>query len=165
MLPLWYAVLSALVVIGVSRLLEARRQWPVFVLGAAIALVPFLVGDRPAACRGDAGSGGPFEYDLCHQYFRDRYHPEQVLSVWAEVGDPSVPVVTSFEGYYSLAVLKSPARIFEYRRFTPSAAQPPMLVAHDQDEARTMIAALRLGEREYSLVADTGYFKVYWPTR
>jgi hypothetical protein len=164
-LPVWYCALSAIVMLGLSRLLEVRREWGIFILGAAVSLVPFVFTGTPSACRGDAGTGAAFEYDLCHQYFRDEYHPEQVLSVWAQVRNPNVPIVTGFEGYHALRVLASPARVFQYQHFTSASGQPPMLVAHDWPEARRMIGALQLGDRGYRLAADTGYFKVYWPSR
>jgi hypothetical protein len=164
-LPVWYAALAAIACSGLSALGRWPRAWQPFVLGALVAAAPLALGRGPAACRGDAGNGGKFDYDLCHQYFRDNYRPEDVIAIWAGIGRPEVPIVSDFEGYLALSILNAPVRVFEYRHVPATVRQPPMIVAHGDADVREMTGLLGLDALQYHQAADTGYFKVYYPSR
>jgi hypothetical protein len=129
-------------------------------LAAGIALSSS--SDVPA-CRAGHAPRDSYDYDLCYQYFRDRYHPEQALSVWSSLGREDIPIATNFEGYHALRALGSPAIVFEYRVPPKSDFPFPLIVAHDDPEMRHMARVLGVDRVPYGRVADTGWFKVYAP--
>jgi hypothetical protein len=87
------------------------------------------------------------------------------MRAWASLGRRDVPIATSFEGYHSLRALGTAAHIFEYRHYPAGEPLVPLIVAHDEGERARIGAHLGLEQLDYRLVADTGYFKVYAPSR
>lgn len=163
-LPIWFCAVAYLVCRGLS-LLRCRDARLAYVLGAALLAVPLAVAKPAASCKTAPSPGTAFDYDLCHQYFRDNYHPSKVVEFWSALGRPDVPIVTDYEGYFSIAILHSPVEVFEYREYPSTSGRIPLIVAHDQASLEQMADALALGGRGYRLVSDTGYFKIYAPTR
>ena len=162
-LPVWFCALSFLTLYGLRSLkLRTNRVW--FASGLLIFALPIVAAAPAKACKADTGSGGATDYDLCYQYFRDAYHPVQVVDVWAQFRRDDLPIVTSFEGYHAIRILGSKAKVFEYRHY-PESGTIPMLVAHDRAELDQMTETLGLANEGYELIADTGYFKVYVPQR
>jgi hypothetical protein len=163
-LPIWYFAIGGLA----AGLLGCFPRRAVAVVGVALLCACGVVlssANQLSSCRHEQGSGGASDYDLCHQYFRDEYHPERVIELWASIGKPEVPIATDFEGYYSLRAVGSRATVFEYR-FPPRTDGPvPLVVAHDAAKMQQMVATLGLQDRAYRQVADTGYFKLYAPAR
>jgi hypothetical protein len=53
-----------------------------------------------------AGATGATTTTCASKYFRARYHPDQVMRVWASLGREDVPIATSFEGYHALRALR-----------------------------------------------------------
>jgi hypothetical protein len=163
-LPVWFCAMGYLV----ARMFRVFPRTPMAALGIVllVALGLGLSGANPTpVCRNERGSGGASDYDLCHQYFRDEYHPDRVIELWASVGRADVPIATDFEGYYSLRALGSRATIFEYRFPPRGRMTTPLVVAHDAGEMLRMVHALGLQSHRYRIAADTGYFKVYAPSR
>ena len=159
-LPLWLIAMSMLVSHGLTSLRQGGRGLA-FGIGAAAFLLPSWAAPPVASCRNSAGSGDPFEYTLCHQYFRDHYYPSRVLDVWASLQHDDIPIVSDFEGFRALQILGSRAKVYEYRNFQPSDLMAPIFVAHGRPEMERMAGYLGLRSKSYVLIADTGYFKVY----
>jgi hypothetical protein len=163
-LPAWYCGVAALA----TPLLRPLLRTPARTLGL-VALAALGLGLSSASatptCRAQGGPGGKYEYDLCHQYFRDRYHPRLVIEAWAALRRPQVPIATNYEGYYALRAQRSRATIFEYRSPPKGSSTLPLVVAHDDAEMRRIRDSLGLQQVPYALEADTGWFKVYAPAR
>jgi hypothetical protein len=158
-LPVWICALALLTLHGVRAVLR-RQNLAVALIGAALGAVIVFASPAGERCKGSAGSGDKFDYDLCHQYFRDAYHPEQVLDFWASLPE-RLPIVSDFEGFHAIRILNSPAQVFEYRYYPAKPAHRPLIVAHGSKDMFKMSTALGLDPATYSLAADTGYFKVY----
>jgi hypothetical protein len=139
-------------------LLERRLLAPML-LGA----LPFLAlvgsGNPVPACR--SATAATFgDYDLCYQFFHDRYHPDSVAQAWRLLNDPSLPLVSDYEGFYSLRVLGIPGmQVQQYQSF--SGARPPAIVVARPGDLERIAGTLGLDPRGYRLLADTGYFKLY----
>jgi hypothetical protein len=162
-LPIWFCALACLGAYGIRAALLRNRRLP-FVAALLASALPFAFVDAPS-CRGDPGRGGAYDYNLCHQYFRDAYHPEQVLSAWAGLEAPSLPIVADYEAFYALRVLGSGAPVHSSRDFRWTAARPPLIVAPSREEFAAVRAQIGADAQEYALLADTGYFDVYAPLR
>jgi hypothetical protein len=163
-LPVWFIALGLLAWIG-FRAVARRRLLTGWVVGAALGAIPLLLGAGSPGCRAQPGTGGAFDYDLCHQYFRDDYNPSQALELWASLGQPHLPMVSNYEGMYAIGILPSSPPIHEYRHYVPVPGTLPMIVAHDRAEMDAIIARLDLQAYHYRQYADTGYFKLYGPSR
>lgn len=161
-LPVWIAASSSLMLLGIRALARPGRSPAILAtLLVAVGLVWSGTSDKP--CRGERGSGGKFDYDLCYQYFRDNYHPEQVMDTWAEQSRPDMPIVSDYEGFHALRILGAPVRVFEYRQVPVGADLGALFVAHDDTEFHQMAKHVGENPATYHLIRDTGYFKVYGP--
>jgi hypothetical protein len=162
-LPVWFCALAYL---GAHALRAAyvRRRRLALVLAFLAGSLPFAWSDQ-APCRGDPGRGGAFDYDLCHQYFRDDYQPELIIRAWAALDSPGLPIVAGYEGFYALRVLGSGAPVRSSRDFRSDPRQPPLIVAASRDEFTAIRAQVGAAGQNYALLADTGYFKVFAPVR
>lgn len=163
-LPIWFCVLSYVVVYGVTQIIQ-RKNLIGFGCGLVLFALPVIAGPAPQSCKATSAVHGPSDYDLCYQYFRDQYHPTLVVDVWASLGKPDIPIVTSYEGYYALVALGAEVDVFEYRRYVRSNGPKPLIVAHDPSEFESIAMQAKLDASTYAIIADTGYFKVFAPIR
>lgn len=159
-LPIWISSVCALAATAARS--GARLLTAIGIAGGLVACLMLAVFPYAATCRGAPSNGYKYQYDLCHQYFRDDYRPAAVLDIWA-AESLRRPIVSDFEGYFALSILRPRARIYEYRNVREPLPARPLIVAHDATDLRTMANRLRLEPGAYRLAADTGYFKVYTP--
>jgi hypothetical protein len=162
-LPMWFCAVAIVLARGFESL-PTVRAWVAGGLGFFLLAAPALVQSSNMRCDGPPRTSSAFDYDLCHQYFRDNYHPELVLDAWAELGQPGTPLVADFEGYYALSSLGSAADIRHFSQWR-AGDSPPIIVAHDTFERDRIADTLGVKGLEYAELADTGYFDVYAPTR
>ena len=160
-LPVWYCAISTILGFGAS--LIRRRHAGGLLLLLLLAMGLPMIGSRLDASCGRPRSSPEFTNDLCFQYFHDRYFPSQVVHVWSELGQPNLPIVTDFEGYYAIGILGSEARVYEFRSLPAGARRPPLLVGFDQTQMERMARAIAEDPADYAQIADTGYFKVFAP--
>ena len=157
-LPVWICSFAFLLV-SALRLRVGSRAARYSAAGGAITALALALSPSVRGCGDGALTNGKTDYDLCHQYFRDSYHPEAVLDAWA-AQKVQLPIASDFEGYLALGILRSPARIFEYRSY-PTNGPVPLVVAHDETELSKMARHIGADPSRYHLIADTGYFKLY----
>lgn len=162
-LPIWFCALACLAVYG-GRVLLVRKRRVAFAFALLASAVPLAFVDS-TDCRGDPGRGGAYDYDLCHQYFRDDYHPDQVVAAWNALGTPQLPIVGDYEAFYALRVLGSGAPVHSSQAFRWTPERPPLIVAANREEFDQVRAQIGAGGQDYALLVDTGYFDVYAPVR
>jgi hypothetical protein len=158
-LPVWYCVLACLACFALERLL-ALNAVPALVLGAAPVALLLAATPPHASCRVPDAAASVDGYDLCYQYFHDRYHPDAIVEAWRLLGDPGLELASDYEAFYALRVLGVPGlRVYEYRSI-PAGRAPAIVAAHPGDLER-IAGTMGLQPGAYRLVADTGYFKLY----
>ncbi|MEO8161894.1 MAG: hypothetical protein ABI588_10790, partial [Arenimonas sp.] len=160
-LPIWFSAIGAFFAMAVQAVRE-RRQVAVMV-AVLVLSAGLLATQRPiSSCRGAASSESPYEYDLCYQYFHDHYYPEAVVQAWAELGKPSVPIVTDYEGYFALKVLNVPGLdVYESQAWPREGLPVPLVVVHRRADFERISGELRLPAAGFVRVTDTGYFEIY----
>jgi hypothetical protein len=157
-LPLWCSLLGLLISVALECLLR-RRLAAVMLLGAMPWVALLASGSALPACRA-ASNGGPGGYDLCYQFFHDRYHPEALVEAWRLLGDPSLPLVADYEGFYALRVLGVPdLQVQEYRSY--AGARAPAIVVAGPGDLERIATTIGVEPQGYRMLADTGYFKLY----
>ena len=161
-LPAWLCALGWCLARCVSAAMQRERLVPALLVAGLAAAAMWMARPLPE-CRGARSAIGTGEYDLCYQYFRDRYRPELVVTAWMEMGRPDVPIAADYEATYALSVLGVPGlQVHEYRNFPQRDLAPaPMVVAHEPARVPGMLGHLGVGSTRYRLLVDTGYFKVY----
>jgi hypothetical protein len=164
LLPVWFCSLGFLLAYGID-LVGRNRRLGLLVLGLGCALLLLHRGQSNGSCRLPIQPARHGNYDLCYQYFHDRYRPGQVVDVWQELGQKRLGIVSDYEGFYALRVLGSEADVQEYEHFQPADGQNPLIVAHDLAGFRLMAKVMGLDDADYRLIADTGYFKVFAKVR
>jgi hypothetical protein len=162
-LPVWSCAVAALATVGFRSLRNSQAATASIVV-IAIGFLLLAIGRPLPKCRGIAAPASAFHYDLCHQYFRDKYDPEAALRAWIGFGNEDLPIVTDFEGFYALRILSRGLPVVEFRHYEEQGP-PPIFVTHGPAELQAMRAAVRLGHVPYREIADTGYFHVYAPAR
>ena len=161
-LPAWLCALGWCIAQCVAAVTRRERIVPAALVAGLAAIAMWAARPLPE-CRGATSAIGTGGYDLCYQYFRDRYRPELVVTAWIELGRPDVPIAADYEATYALSVLGVPGlQVHEYRNFPQREGAPaPMLVAHQPERVPEMLGHLGVGSTPYRLLVDTGYFKVY----
>ena len=163
-LPVWIVAVTYLIIHGI-RIAGRGRLLPTFAASLLLFALPLPGELSSTSCKDAKGQGGAHDYDLCYQYFRDKYQPGKVLDAWAALNRSDIPIVTSFEGFYALDVLGSSAQVFEFTHFEPIGRPAPLLVAHDRSEFELIARKTGVDPASYGPYADTGYFKVFAPGR
>ena len=158
-LPAWLCALGWCLSRCVTAATQRDRRLPAAFVACLAAAVLWSARPLPE-CRGAKSAIGSGEYDLCYQYFRDRYRPDLVAEAWVRLGRPDVPIAGDYEATYALTVLG--LQVHEYRSFPQNTLAPaPMVVAHEPARVPEMLGHLGVGSTRYRLLVDTGYFKVY----
>ncbi len=159
-LPVWFCVLACFTAYGVEHAWRQPWRGPALAGALAVAVTLFALQPQPP-CRDSGPTPAGDGYDLCYQFFHDRYHPEAVADAWTLLRSPQLPVVSDYEGYYALRVLDVPGlQVHEYRSLPQGSETPAIITAHPGDLER-ITAAIGAEARDYRLVANTGYFKLY----
>lgn len=163
LLPVWFAVIAYLTVHAISQLLQREHLAKILTI-VGVTSILMLANLPMSSCKSPSKGKGPYAYDLCYQYFRDEYHPDQVVEIWQMLGRKDVAIVANFEGLLAIGALDTFPQgldVYEFRDY-PAAGRPnPLIVVHEQADLARITNFLGLDQSRYRKVADSGYFKVY----
>ena len=166
LLPLWCLALGG-VLAPACVALCARLRWPETEVLAAAALLFFALGRVVPACGGLAWRFPPGD-DLCHQYYRDDYHPTAMLSAIA-TRFGAAAVLVDPAAHWALEFVQwnrseHAVRLLDASLWAQAmGGQLPRLVVGDSAPAASALlrAITARTPHDMHVVLDSGYLKLY----
>jgi hypothetical protein len=173
LLPIWYCLIGLLAGIAIDAL---NRKWH----GAGVAVILLAIasaanGMRHQPCGGMSIRQVDVQHhiELCYQYFRHDYHPSRVVEVLQQMqAKEPRPIIADYDGVRTLRVVSGgTVDVMHFRdRFAPIRATMgnsmartdyPIMVVYHPQQVLDWARELALDAREYRLIEDTGYYKIY----